>query len=93
MPTYEYVCDSCGYDFDVFQRMTDEPISKCPKCGEHVHKILSGGLGINFKGSGFYVNDNRLNSNANPAPASNTAKPSAGGCSSCSSSSCAGCKH
>lgn len=91
MPTYEYVCDSCGYDFDIFQRMTDEPISKCPKCGEHVHKILSGGLGINFKGSGFYVNDSRSNSGAKTA--SNTTASSSGGCSSCASSSCAGCKH
>jgi len=34
MPTYEYVCDSCGHDFEVFQRMSDEPVSVCPECGK-----------------------------------------------------------
>ena len=55
MPTYEYVCDSCGHDFEVFQRMSDEPVSACPECGKPVRRVISGGLGINFRGSGFYV--------------------------------------
>ncbi len=57
MPTYEYVCESCNYNFEVFLKMSDEPVSVCPKCGKKVRQILSGGLGVNFKGSGFYVND------------------------------------
>lgn len=57
MPTYEYACDSCGNDFEVIQKMSDAPLDTCPKCGKKVRKVLSGGIGINFKGSGFYVND------------------------------------
>lgn len=82
MPTYEYVCDSCGHDFEVFQRMSDEPVSVCPECGEPVRRVISGGLGINFRGSGFYVNDS-----------SSAPKAASGGCSGCSSSSCSTCKH
>ena len=57
MPTYEYSCDSCGNDFEVFQKMSDEPVHVCPKCGQAVRRVLSAGIGISFKGSGFYVND------------------------------------
>jgi len=57
MPTYEYECDSCKNRFDVFQKMSDEPIKICPDCGKTVHRILSAGIGISFQGSGFYVND------------------------------------
>jgi len=57
MPTYEYACDDCGNDFEVFQKMSDAPVTVCPKCGKGVHRVLSGGIGINFKGAGFYVND------------------------------------
>ncbi|WP_029409761.1 FmdB family zinc ribbon protein [Treponema pedis] len=81
MPTYEYVCDSCGHNFEMFQRMSDEPISVCPKCKGSVHKVLSGGLGINFRGSGFYIND----SHTAPPAAANSNSPakssSGGGCS------------
>ena len=57
MPTYEYACDMCGNHFEVVQKMSDLPIDVCPKCGKKVRKVLSGGIGISFKGSGFYVND------------------------------------
>ena len=57
MPTYEYACDKCGNNFEVVQKMSDLPIDVCPKCGKKVRKVLSGGIGISFKGSGFYVND------------------------------------
>ncbi len=65
MPTYEYVCDSCDHNFEVFLKMSEKPISECPKCGEKVRQILSGGLGINFRGSGFYVNDGASKSKSN----------------------------
>ena len=58
MPTYEYECKSCGYIFDAFQNMSDEPLKICPKCGKGIHRLITGGSGIIFKGSGFYVNDN-----------------------------------
>jgi len=57
MPTYEYACDACGNDFEVIQKMSDSPIDVCPKCGKRVRRVLSGGIGIEFRGSGFYVND------------------------------------
>lgn len=57
MPTYEYECETCMNRFEVFQKMSDSPIKTCPDCGKPVRKILSGGIGISFQGSGFYVND------------------------------------
>ena len=52
MPTYEYVCEECGHRFEKFQSMTDEPVETCPECGGRVRRLLSGGGGIIFKGSG-----------------------------------------
>jgi putative FmdB family regulatory protein len=58
VPTYDYVCDACGFEFEHFQSMTDARLSKCPKCGKKklVRKVGSGG-GVIFKGSGFYETD------------------------------------
>ncbi len=58
MPTYEYVCQSCGARFEAWQKITDDPIDVCPTCGEHVRRIIFP-VGLVFKGSGFYVNDTR----------------------------------
>jgi putative FmdB family regulatory protein len=57
MPTYDYRCKSCGFRFDEFQSITAEPLKKCPKCGGKVERIIAGGNGLIFKGSGFYVTD------------------------------------
>jgi putative FmdB family regulatory protein len=57
MPTYEYECTECRHRFEVFQSMKDEPIKECVKCGKSVRKLINGGAGIIFKGSGFYKND------------------------------------
>ncbi|MDR2576316.1 MAG: zinc ribbon domain-containing protein [Treponema sp.] len=57
MPTYEYECKKCSYRFEVFQSMSDEPVKKCPECGKEVRRLVSGGVGVIFKGSGFYVTD------------------------------------
>ena len=57
MPTYEYFCTSCGFEFEEFQSIASEPISVCPKCSEHVQRKISGGTGLIFKGSGFYITD------------------------------------
>src|SRR5215207_2455000 len=60
MPTYEYQCDACRNRFEKFQSMTAAPIKKCPKCGKRkVRRLVSGGAGIIFKGSGFYITDYR----------------------------------
>jgi len=57
MPTYEYECAKCGYTFEVFQKVDDEPRKRCPKCHSKVRRLISGGCGIIFKGSGFYATD------------------------------------
>ena len=57
MPTYEYKCTKCGHLFEAFQKMSDPPVDKCPKCGGPVERIISGGTGLIFKGSGFYITD------------------------------------
>ena len=57
MPTYEYECEKCGYKFEKFQKMTDEPLKACPKCGGKAVRLIGTGSGIIFKGSGFYETD------------------------------------
>jgi putative FmdB family regulatory protein len=60
MPTYGYVCEQCGHEFDAFQSITAGPLRKCPQCGKASLKRLIGtGAGILFKGSGFYCTDYR----------------------------------
>ncbi|MDR2630559.1 MAG: zinc ribbon domain-containing protein [Spirochaetaceae bacterium] len=75
MPTYEYECKSCGYLFEVFQSMSEKPLSRCPQCGKEVRRLINGGSGIIFKGSGFYVTDKK--GGTKPA----AAKPAEGGAS------------
>ena len=57
MPTYEYRC-SKGHHFELFQRISEEPVKTCPECGASAERLLSGS-GLIFKGSGFYVTDYR----------------------------------
>ena len=56
MPTYEYQCAN-GHTFELFQRMSDKPKAKCPECGAAAGRRISGGAGLIFKGSGFYITD------------------------------------
>ncbi len=56
MPTYEYECPT-GHTFEKFQKMTDRPRVKCPVCGRMATRRISGGAGLVFKGSGFYITD------------------------------------
>lgn len=58
MPTYEYVCVSCGTHVDVYQKFSDEPLSECGVCGGRLRKVFHP-AGILFKGSGFYATDSR----------------------------------
>jgi putative FmdB family regulatory protein len=70
MPTYEYSCQKCGQNFEVFQSMRDEPFRECPKnlCRlpkwghGKVKRLLGTGAGLIFKGSGFYITDYRSDS-------------------------------
>ena len=56
MPTYEYQCPD-GHVFEKFQKMTDRARAKCPVCGKPATRKISGGAGLVFKGSGFYITD------------------------------------
>jgi putative FmdB family regulatory protein len=60
MPTYEYTCENCGYQFEQFQSITARPLRKCPKCGDkELKRLIGAGSGVIFKGSGFYETDYR----------------------------------
>ena len=63
MPTYDYECDACGHQWDLFQKITDDPEKKCPECKKKKARRLFGtGAAIVFKGSGFYQTDYRSES-------------------------------
>ena len=67
MPTYEYICDKCGHEFEKFQPIAAKALAKCPEnlCGQKkwgrgaVKRKIGGGGGLIFKGSGFYITDYR----------------------------------
>jgi putative FmdB family regulatory protein len=56
MPTYEYQCPD-GHVFEKLQKMSDKPRAKCPVCGKPAVRKISGGAGLVFKGTGFYITD------------------------------------
>lgn len=63
MPTYDYECDACGHTYELFQRITEDPVKKCPECKKNKARRLFGtGAAIVFKGSGFYETDYRSDS-------------------------------
>ena len=63
MPTYGYLCESCGCEFEQFQPITAKPIRKCPKCSRNsVKRLIGCGSGVIFRGSGFYQTDYRSES-------------------------------
>jgi len=78
MPTYEYECRACGYSFERVQNMSDDPVRDCPECGKDVRRLIFGGSGVIFKGSGFYVNDSRGKNPAAPASTKSTSGDSGG---------------
>ena len=88
MPTYGYECKSCQHNFDVFQNINDEPIKTCPKCQKQVRRLINGGMGVIFKGSGFYVTDKKNSVGAKSkdaakteaAPCANSSCPAADTC-------------
>lgn len=86
MPTYEYECRVCNHSFEAFQAMSDAPLTICPVCGGEVRRLIGGGTGIIFKGSGFYITDSKKSSSASTS--SKKASDSAGSaaCSTCAAS-------
>ena len=93
MPTYEYVCQKCGHQFELFQSISAKPLTNCPEnvCQQphwgkgRVKRAISGGAGLLFKGSGFYITDYRSEKykeaakkeKAGPAPSGAESKGSA----------------
>jgi len=78
MPTYEYECRACGHKFEHFQSMRDKPLNKCPECKGKVKRLISGGAGVIFRGTGFYQTDYRkasYTSDAKKETAPEPAKP------------------
>ena len=73
MPTYGYRCGSCGHEFEIRQRITDQPLDTCPKCGGKLSKMLYP-AGIIFKGSGYYTTDYKGSGNGS-AGSSNGVAP------------------
>ena len=59
MPTYEYQCQKCRKRHEASQSIIAKPLTKCPKCGGRLKRLLSAGSGFIFKGSGFYITDYR----------------------------------
>ena len=68
MPTYEYECTRCGVITSEFKPMSAPRRQRCPSCRGKVQQLITGGLGIVFKGEGFYVNDSRAASRAISGP-------------------------
>ena len=86
MPTYEYVCEDCGYHFDVVQRISEEPLTECPKCKGHVKRLINC---TNFllKGDGWYKSGYTKGNNSNSKNnKSETKKNDTKSCESCKSS-------
>ena len=58
MPTYDYICNDCEKMYEYFQSMSDVPMEECPECQKNsLRRVISGGTGLIFKGSGYYLTD------------------------------------
>lgn len=80
MPTYEYQCRACGHEFERFQKISEEPVRECPKCGRsEAERRISAGGGIVFKGPGFYATDYRKERAPEKKEAEEGAKKESGG--------------
>src|SRR5208283_2189442 len=74
MPTYDYVCDACEHQFELYQSIKDEPKKVCPECGKKkLRRLIGPGAAIVFKGSGFYTTDYRSESYKKAAAADKAA--------------------
>jgi putative FmdB family regulatory protein len=77
MPTYGYRCSSCGHQFEIVQRISEEPLTACPKCQGKLSKVLYP-VGISFKGSGFYSTDYKGAGNGSAGSSNGSASSSEG---------------
>ena len=84
MPTYDYLCDSCGHKFELFQGINDKLVRKCPECKKlKLRRLFGTGAALMFKGSGFYQTDYRSDSykKAAKADSNGESKPTPDGAS------------
>ena len=96
MPFYEYCCSACGYEFEAFQSIKDEPLTKCDKCGKPTLQKLISASGFRLKGSGWYETDFKKGTDkkknlagSDTSEATSATKPSSTGTSSVDTSSTA----
>jgi putative FmdB family regulatory protein len=87
MPTYQYECQACGHEFEELQGMSDPKLTKCPKCHKKkLARLIGGGSGMIFKGSGFYETDYKKKTppagdkKDSPKPAASPSSAPAGSC-------------
>ena len=75
MPTYDYICNDCNKMHEYFQSMSDNPLTKCPDCKKNsLRRIISGGTGLIFKGSGYYLTDYKNKKNKKTDTKDNSVK-------------------
>jgi len=80
MPTYDYFCDACEHQFELFQSIMEPPARKCPACGrKKLRRLIGPGAAIVFKGSGFYATDYRSESYKKAAATENSSASAASG--------------
>lgn len=75
MPTYHYRCGKCSHEFEQFQSIMDDALTDCPECDGRIVRVISGGAGLIFKGSGFYQTDYRSKSYQSDAKKDKPAQP------------------
>ncbi len=84
MPTYDYECKDCGYTFEKFQSMAEDALKTCPQCQkDELRRLVGGGMGVIFKGSGFYVNDAKSKSSTSGGAKKCESSSDGGSCSGC----------
>lgn len=89
MPTYEYACSNCDTTHEIQQKMSDPTLTECPACGESTLRKLFRGVGIHFKGSGFYRTDSRDSKSSTTSTTSSSSSSDSSSSSSSGSSSSA----
>ena len=74
MPTYDYFCKKCDKTYEYFQSMSEDTIEECSICNGKLRRLVSGGTGLIFKGSGFYLTDYAKNNSKNSGVADKNTK-------------------
>jgi putative FmdB family regulatory protein len=72
MPIYEYACSSCGHELEVIQKMSDDPLTECPKCHNNTLKKQISAGAFQLKGSGWYETDFKGTKSNTPPPAASS---------------------